>query len=565
MAFTRVQGGGIDRSGSINSTASVTLGATVGNGNCICGYVSWDTSTGANLSSVTDDKGNTYNLESAATDTGNNQSMGAFSRTNITNAPQTITATLSVGADSFSVLLDEFSGGSTTSADERDGAAHGGQWQSSPGTAADGVTSGTFTTSVNGDLLWGGTVVPPSTQIASNGTAFSTGTQQTGPFYSGQSEYRTQATAGSGTAATFTQATNNSRLTFLISIKPLSGAAAAPFIPTDVSVLRVQSTPLRSWAWAYNLNLIGQDVLPAGRKGQSYDLSPRGYSPPGKTWTWQYNLSLVGQDVLPPGKQSFERPKPIGWYREWTQNLLLSTLVVSVQRPFNQYNWPLTQRVPQPDRTQVESLVLTTLLGQDAFPPGRQRTERPEPVSWRRDWTQSLILSTLLGQDVLPPGVVSSRVIVPDPWRRDWSQNLLLSTLAPVIQTPLNQYDWPVPARLAVPGPTWTLNLLLSTLAPIGPVPFNQYDWPVPQRVSQPDRSFSRSFNLNLIGQDQLPFRQTEWPVPRGYYYPPSVKDVMGVNPNLFPPPPPPVFTGVLRNPPFIGNSTGQMSTSGVW
>jgi len=115
------------------------------------------------------------------------------------------------------------------------------------------------------------------------------------------------------------------------------------------------------------------------------------------------------------------------------------------------------------------------------------------------------------------------------------------------------------------PGQTWVLNLLLTTLAPPSRLPFNQYDWPLTQRFAQPDRSFVRSFNLNLIGQDQLPFRQSDWPLPRGYYYPLSVKDVQGLNLNLFPPPPPQVITGELRNPPFIGQSIGQMMTWGRW
>lgn len=384
-----------------------------------------------------------------------------------------------------------------------------------------------------------------------------------------------------------------------------SGAASTrPIVNINTSTPSVPPPPLsfQTWTWSYNQNLIGQDILPAGRKGITFDLAPRtylpsgktwtwqynpnlvgkdvfppgrigvlyddpsrGYLPPGKTWTWQYNLNLIAKDVLPPGRQSFERPIPVLWYREWTQNLLLSTLSVTVQTPFNQYNWPLPIRAPQPDRTQTESLILTTLLSQDAFPPGQQRTEAPPPVSWRRDWTQSLVLSTLSGQDQLPSGVISNRIIVPDPWRRDWSQNLLLSTLAPVIQVPFNQYDWPLPQRAAAPGQTWTLNLLLSTLAPPVVLPFNQYDWPVPQRFSQPDRSFAASFNLNLIAQDKLPFRQSDWPLPRGYYYPLSVKSVSGVNPNLFPPPPPPIVTGELRNPPFIGQTTGQMMTWGTW
>jgi hypothetical protein len=98
-----------------------------------CGVVSW---VGAGtLTSVTDNKGNTYNKETSVLDTTDSLNSAAFSRTNITNAPTVITANFSAGVTFRQILVDEFSGGSTASTDERDGAAHGGQFQGNPGTA----------------------------------------------------------------------------------------------------------------------------------------------------------------------------------------------------------------------------------------------------------------------------------------------------------------------------------------------------------------------------------------------------------------------------------------------
>lgn len=227
MAFARVQGNTSANSGSANSIA-VTISA-VGNGNCVCGVFSCDNGNAITTLTVTDDKGNTYNVEARILDTTGNQQQYAFSRTNITNGPVTITATMNgIVANTFrAIQVDEFSGASTASADERDGAAHGGQFQATPGTGTDAISSGTFTTSTNEDLIWGGCVGPSTSTLASNGTSFSTGTQDT-TLYSIQTEFRTQATAGSGTAATFTQAAATQRVTYMIAIKPAAGGAAPP-------------------------------------------------------------------------------------------------------------------------------------------------------------------------------------------------------------------------------------------------------------------------------------------------------------------------------------------------
>lgn len=229
MSFTRVQGNTGYNAGA-GSSIAVTISA-VGSGNAICGFVAWDTTlANANCTSVTDDQGNTYNLETAVNDTPTGRAV-AFSRTNITNAPTVITANFDLSPQFRVILVDEFSGASTASSDERDGSAHGGQLQASPGTGTDAITSGTFTTTVNGDLLWGGGDGGNTVTLASNGTSFSTGTQHT-TDYAKQTEYRTQATAGSGTAATFTQAVDTNRVTFLIAIKPAAAAAAdLPYQP----------------------------------------------------------------------------------------------------------------------------------------------------------------------------------------------------------------------------------------------------------------------------------------------------------------------------------------------
>ena len=236
MAFARVQGLGAENDSS-SSTVAVTITA-VGSGNAICGIVSCP--SGATITSVMDDKGNTYNLETSVVDTFEGHRSTAFSLTNITNAPTVITGTISSNQSFKKIIVDEFSGGSTASSDERDGSAHGGQYQSSPGTGTDGITSGTFTTTNNGDLLWGGCIGASNTTLASNGTSFSTGSSQA-TSYAGQTEYRVQTTAGSGTAATLTQAGNVGRMTFLIALKaPSAAAASLIFVPNPMKHMLIR-------------------------------------------------------------------------------------------------------------------------------------------------------------------------------------------------------------------------------------------------------------------------------------------------------------------------------------
>lgn len=222
MAFTNVQTVTVPSSGATTATTVSATVSAVGSGNCICGLVSWDHTAGITLNSITDNQGNTYNLETALFQVTDLQNFCAFSRTNITNAPTVITANFSSSVDFRGIIVDEFSGASTASSDERD--AHGGQFQSGPSTATDAVTSGPFTTTVNGDLLYGAAGNMLVATALSPGTSF-TGSANLATDWRARTEFRTQATAGSGTAATFTQGNTTETCTFLIAIKPFSGGA----------------------------------------------------------------------------------------------------------------------------------------------------------------------------------------------------------------------------------------------------------------------------------------------------------------------------------------------------
>lgn len=303
MAFARVQGNSGYNSAT-GSSIAVTISA-VGSGNAICGFASWDTGTAnAVCTSVDDDKGNTYNLETAVDDSPTGRVV-AFSRTNITNAPTVITAHFNLSPDFRAILVDEFSGGSTASSDERDGTAHGGLHQASPGTGTDAITSGTFTTAVNGDLLWGCSEGGNTTAVASNGTSFSTGTQHT-TDYAKQTEFRTQATAGAGTAATFTQGTDTNRITFLIAIKPQAGGAQ----PSGSSDYYAVASPKQGLINSAQPHLLAYESNPSPRSftrpsGESafYDVDPY----PRQRFRDQHDAYATRfvQQVPPPGSGGF--------------------------------------------------------------------------------------------------------------------------------------------------------------------------------------------------------------------------------------------------------------------
>ncbi len=196
---------GVSKSSAGSSASvSVTLPGIVASGDTVAGAVDCACTTGV---TVTDDKSNSYTV------IGPNTTLGGvhywqFYAQNITNAPQTITATLTSSVGTFwGIVTDELvnvkspiDGSSIT--------------YTSAATGANGVTSGAFTTTLNGDFIYGTTSIYDVATIQP-GTNFSI--QE--PAFSG---YYFQQTAGS-VAATFTPSTT---------IRAHAGGIAFPIIAT---------------------------------------------------------------------------------------------------------------------------------------------------------------------------------------------------------------------------------------------------------------------------------------------------------------------------------------------
>lgn len=211
-----------------NSVITCTFGSAIGSGHTVVGgyAISSGTAPPYTVVTFTDDKVDIYNSETQINDASSGEQV-AFSLSNITTGPITLTLTV-LGNVSLTILATEFSGTETTTSDGRDSTAHGGQFQTSPGTGANGTTSGPFTTATNGDLLVGITtnLNPNTTATVTAGTTTNASytIDTTSPFTAFvnlkmTSELAVQSTAGASSAGTFTQTVNDGRLTSLIAIK----------------------------------------------------------------------------------------------------------------------------------------------------------------------------------------------------------------------------------------------------------------------------------------------------------------------------------------------------------
>lgn len=331
----------------------------------------------------------------------------------------------------------------------------------------------------------------------------------------------------------------------------LAPTFAKPFNQYDWPVPRAPQQPALGWTWQYNPNLIGQDAMLVG--DQRYDLwTPEPQRPAQlSTWIWQYNLNLVGKDALPVGARNYDQPPlRVFWQRSWELNLVLSTLRGQDQLPIGEALWALPPQPAQPQAFVWTWQYNPNLIGQDQLPVGDQRAELAAGPDWRIGWTQNLVAALTASQ---------AQPFFPNAWALP-DQGFF--------QTDLR---------------TWIsqTKLLLA-------VPFAQLDWPVPKAPQQPASGWTWSYNLNLIGQDQLPKGEQVFdlvpraPAPidqtftsaglsllsapivytvgkqvydlwlKGPEYPVDLRNgPFGVNPNLYPPPPPPVviITAIVGDP----------------
>ena len=112
MGCAHVQAKMFSAGGGTVNNIPVTLDATVGSGNCIIGVLSYFSGTEADLTSITDDKSNTYTIVNIGN--ASSHCLTLFYLKNITNAPITITANLGAARDYRGITVREISGADTS-------------------------------------------------------------------------------------------------------------------------------------------------------------------------------------------------------------------------------------------------------------------------------------------------------------------------------------------------------------------------------------------------------------------------------------------------------------------
>jgi len=333
--------------------------------------------------------------------------------------------------------------------------------------------------------------------------------------------------------------------------------AQNPFFQSDWPLATQLPRAEQTWAWSYNLRLIGQDQLPSG--DQRLELAPSQVAPDQiqlRSWQWWYNLGLVGKDRMLVGEQVWELapsqrlPEQIQLHSwQWSYNL---NLVSKDAMATGEQVSDLPPRDPREVRAWSWQYNLN-LIGQDRMIVGEQSWDRPilpiPPPSPTWAWQYN---PSLIAQDLLPFRQRDWPVpLAPQQPAFSWTDVLKIWLTAPVLQITITQY-WDRPQLPIPPAQSWassyqlsligqdrmavgeqstdlpprdfarlfqtwinTTSLALVTAPPDLTKQVHIFDYPNPRGV-EPDwrRGWEASFNQNLIGKDQLPFRQSDWPNP---------------------------------------------------
>lgn len=235
MAIVHVQGANSGGSYQTGTSFNLAFPSTISSGSAVVGYVSYDDTV--TLSSITDDKSNTYTVVDSVDDAGNGQKTSSFVLGNITNGAKTLTFNFSSTIGFGWAVIDEYSG-TLASSNPVDGTAHSGRLQAGYPSTTNGVTATAITTSVNGDLIWCGVCNTGGNPGADNwaaGTGFTLrNNQSVGSFFNSlASEDQVQSTAGSITASFTASQTGNDAVVYAIAIKPASTGVSGTLAVTE--------------------------------------------------------------------------------------------------------------------------------------------------------------------------------------------------------------------------------------------------------------------------------------------------------------------------------------------
>lgn len=209
------------------TTIVVTLGAAVAVDDVIVGMAGWDTTT-TNISSVADDLGNSYTLHADKIDDSANNQSGRTWRSKVTVAgTPTITVTYTVAASARVVIVAAWSGSTASPFDTSLG-----NFQTSPGTGTDAVTSTSITTAADHELCIGF-----HQNTGSDSGTLTAGTNYTSRLVSTSKvglEDRTLDTAGS-VAATWTISADHRSITHIVALQLATTAALTGTVTSAIT------------------------------------------------------------------------------------------------------------------------------------------------------------------------------------------------------------------------------------------------------------------------------------------------------------------------------------------
>lgn len=320
--------------------------------------------------------------------------------------------------------------------------------------------------------------------------------------------------------------------------------AETPFVGRHTDLPPRDPRAVRSWYWSYNLNLIGQDNIPAG--DQEWKLPPLGarvaYDNDLRSWAVNINLTPVGTAATPFGTRAAELPPrgPAPLVKSWAVNYTIG-ITTSMMLPFNWGVTPRARTVPPEMRTwifnpiQLNSTIRFPLNYTWGVPKGRQ------PLS------QALIQSSnigLLAQTFMATaynwGVARGHKPLLQTWTLPSNFGLLNQTFM------ATAYNWGVPKSPIQPLRAWSNTFFLGSISlPVGKQYYDRVDG---SKRPPEARSWYWWYNLNLIGRDNIPAGDQSYDTVLGSKraYPIEVRTwARGIYPALIPPP---------ERPPFLQN-----------
>jgi hypothetical protein len=268
----------ISPDGTTATATTVALTVTaVGNNNLIVGIVENGLNTPATCTGVSDDKGNTYTLIDAKSNSTDGAAAVVFYKEGITNAPTVITATFSAAVWFRRMAVSEYSGIATSSAID----GHTGALRQPPGAAgANNILSGSITTTVGGDLIWGGCFDNPGTPLAyTTGTspiAFTQRLNSSGGSIVEATVIEDTLQAAAGTVqATFGQGVVANCMAWVAAFKDAAGGAVAA--PSPTPILPRTMAFQRQMPWLRQMQIVAdRPVLPVIVGGLSTGVAPAG-------------------------------------------------------------------------------------------------------------------------------------------------------------------------------------------------------------------------------------------------------------------------------------------------